>query len=138
MDTSNPQAQGGEPSYSVPAAAFGIFLRTHHLFVASSSLLIRILCSVFCRGDPQTNVHFKVHVGGDPQNTVRFNVYFEGDPQNIVRFAVNFEGDPQNIVLFDVNFEGDPQNIVPLKPYFHTKKHYRNVVNSVLNTERTF
>ena len=59
-----------------------------------------------------------------------------GDPLNTVRFNVYVEGDPQNIVLFNVNFEGDPQNIVPLKPYFHTKKHYRNVVNSVLNTEQ--
>ena len=54
---------------------FGRLFRGHPVFVASSSLLIRILCSVFCRGDPQTNVHFKVHVAGDPQNTVRFNVY---------------------------------------------------------------
>ena len=73
------------------------------------SIVIRTLYIVFNRGDPQTNIHFKVH--------------FEGDPQNTVRFNVNFEGDPQNIVLSNVNFESDPQNIVPLKPYFHSKKH---------------
>jgi len=81
---------------------------THHLFVASSSFLIRILHSIFC---------------------------WEG-PQNTVRFNVDFEGDPQTIALPIVYFEGDPQNIALLKPYFQTKKHYKNVVNSVLNTEQ--
>ena len=61
---------------------------------------------------------------------------FEGDPQNNVLFNVYFEGDPQNNALYNVYFEGDPQNMSHLKPYFHPKKHYRNVVNSVLNTEQ--
>ena len=63
-------------------------------------------------------------------------LYFEGDPQTIVHFKLYFEGDPQNTILANVYFEGDPQNIVHLKPSFHSKKHYINVVNSVLNTEQ--
>ena len=66
---------------------------------------------------------------------MHFLTQFEDDPQNITRSTVYFEGDPQNITRFNVYFEGDPQNTVRLKPYFHAKKHYTNVVNSVLNTE---
>ena len=58
------------------------------------------------------------------------------DTQAPVPFKVQFEGDPRNIVCFGVYFEGDPQNIPPLKPYFHSKEHYRNVANSALNTEQ--
>ena len=63
-------------------------------------------------------------------------LYVEGDPQTIVHFKLYFEGDPQNSILSNVYFEGDPQNIVHLKPSFHSKKHYINVANSVLNTEQ--
>ena len=55
------------------------------------------------------------------------------DTQTKLHFKVQFEGTPQ---LLNVYFEGDPQNIALLKPYFHTKKHYKNVANSVLNTEQ--
>ena len=51
-------------------------------------------------------------------------------------FKLYCEGDPQTIVHFKLYCEGDPQNIVHLKPSFHSKKHYINVVNSVLNTEQ--
>ena len=60
----------------------------------------------------------------------------EDDPQTHLPRKVQFEGDPQNIVLPSVYFEGDPQNMSGLKPYFHSKKHYKNVVNSILNTEQ--
>ena len=78
----------------------------------------------------------KACVGDDTQAPVPFKVQFEGDPQNIARRSVYFEGDPQNIVRPRVDFDGDPQNISHLKPYFHSKKHYKNVANSVLNTEQ--
>ena len=68
--------------------------------------------------------------------STHFKLYFEGDPQTIVHFKLYYEGDPQNIILSNVYFEGDPQNIVHLKPSFHSKKHYANVVNSVLNAEQ--
>ena len=68
--------------------------------------------------------------------STHFKLYFEGDPQTIVHFKLYFEGDPQNTTLPNVYFEGDPRNIVHLKPSFRSKKHYVNVVNSVLNTEQ--
>ena len=61
---------------------------------------------------------------------------FLGGPQTNAHFAVIFEGDHRNNVRSNVYFEGDPQNITLLKPYLHTKKQYRNVANSVLNTEQ--
>ena len=73
---------------------------------------------------------------GDPRINTRSKICATCDPHTIVHVTLHFEGDPRNIVLSTLDFEGDPQNIVRLKPYFHTKKHYRNVVNSVLNTEQ--
>ena len=68
--------------------------------------------------------------------STHFKLYFGGDPQTIVHSKLYFGGDPQNTIRFYVYFEGDPQNNVHLKPSLHSKKHYKNVVNSVLNTEQ--
>ena len=57
---------------------------------------------------------------------------FQGDPQTDAQLDVSFEGDPQIILHFDGDFERSSN-------YFAFKtmiSHYKNVVNSVLNTER--
>ena len=99
--------QGGAPTYSVPAAVFGIFT------------------VLTFEDDPQITARSKICVDDDPQTSYPFQIAFWGWSSNYCAFQTAFRGWSSKYYTFRHLFRGDPRKYCTFKTLISRKKTLR-------------